>query len=91
MINELTEYSEDARTSLRFQYAVQLTYTDGQVRIHVRENELAARNMVKIHRQMMVKEPSWLVEKATLIVRQVTISLGDWAVLAEAEEEEGPA
>lgn len=87
MINEITEYSEDARTATRLQYAVQLTYLDGRVRVHIRQNELSARNMVKIHNDMMVREPGWLVEKAELIVRTVTISLGEWAL----ENEEGEA
>lgn len=77
-IHDITEYSEDPRTSTRDQYAVRLTYADGRTGIHIRPSRQSAATMVAIHRQMMVQEDAWQVVDVELIKRAVTITLGDW-------------
>lgn len=85
MINEFTEYAEDARTSTRLQYGVRLIYRDGRVGIHIRENKLSAQNMVKIHNENAWLNEDWLVERAELIIRPVTVTLGEWDTPGEEQ------
>jgi len=90
-IHNLTMTAEDARTSIRKQYGVRLTYTDGRETIHIRENQMSAENQVEIHRRLMVQEPSWKVVSAELVVRTVRIELGPWDTARIGDEEGGMA
>ena len=85
-IPELLYEDPIERTVIKYQYGVQLTYADGRVTWHARESQGSAEAMVDYHRAVMKVQPEWLVEKAELVVRTITIVLGDWTVNEEGED-----
>ena len=85
-IPELLHEDLIERTVVKYQYGVQLTYTDGQVTWHIRSTRDLAERMAGRHRALMVTEPQWQVEKAEVVVRAITVVLGDWTVDEEGED-----